>query len=154
MHNAFIMAGRQIPWLVSLCLIMCIYLSLGGKSIAVSTETKVIEDETVFSATQAVTITIIEKEVKSSRESRHHISKQIVAYFAGKLIQRSCLALTLIALSGDIELNPGYRILKITKDFRGLKIAHLNVRSIRNKIDQIQLELLQGQFFAQFRKVG
>ena len=85
---------------------------------------------------------------KSSRESaRRHISKQIVAYFACKLIQRSCLALTLIALSGDIELNPGYRTLKSTKDFRGLKIAHLNVRSIRNKIDQIQFELLQGQFF-------
>ena len=57
------------------------------------------------------------------------------------------MGLTLIALSGHIELNPGYRSLENTKDFHGLKIAHLNVRSINNKIDQIQLELLQGQFF-------
>ena len=141
------MAGRHIPWLVSLCLIMCIYLSLSGKSIEVSTETKAIDDKTVFFATQAVTVRIIENGVISPRETRRHISKQIVAYFTCKLIQRSCLALTLIALSGDIELNPGYRTLKSTKDFRGLKIAHLNVRSIRNKIDQIQFELLQGQFF-------
>ena len=102
----------------------------------------------VFFATQVVTSErIIGNGVKSPSIARRHIGRQLVAHFACKLMQHSCLALTLIALSGDVELNPGYRSLKNTKEFRRFKIAHLNVRSIRNKTDQIQLELLRGQFF-------
>ena len=127
---------------------MCILLSLGGKSIAVSSETKALDDKTMFFAIHAVTSErIIGNGVKSPRRARRHIDRQLVAHFACSLTQHSCLALTLIVLSGDVELNPGYRTLKNTKEVRGLKIAHLNARSIMNKTDQIQLELLRGQFF-------
>ena len=142
------MAGRGSPVFASLCLFMCIFLSLGGKSIGVSSRIKSLDDKTMYFATQTVTSErLIGNGVKSPSRARRHIGRQLVAHLACKLMQHSCLALTLIALSGDVELNPGYLSLKNTKQFRELKIAHLNVRSIRNKTDQIQLELLRGQFF-------
>ena len=60
------MAGRQIPWLVSLCLLMCIYFSRGGKSVAISTEIKAVDDRTMYFATQTVTVRVIGDGVKSS----------------------------------------------------------------------------------------
>ena len=57
-----------------------------------------------------------------------------------KLFQHACFALTLIALAGDIESNPGYLTLDDIKTTRGLKIAHLNIRSLRNKTDSLRLE--------------
>ena len=92
------MAGRQSSWLASLCLFMCIFLSLGGKSIVVSSRTKALDDKTMFFATQAVTSErIIGNGVKSPSRARRHIGRQLVAHFACKLMQHSCLALTLIA---------------------------------------------------------
>ena len=44
------------------------------------------------------------------------------------------------ALAGDIELNPGYQTFDDMKTTRGLKIAHLNIRSLKNKIDSLRLE--------------
>ena len=81
------MAGRQISWLVNLCLIMCIYLSFGGKSIAVSTEIKAIDDKTMYFATQVISVRVIGRiGVKSPRGTRRHISKQNVAYFVCKVV--------------------------------------------------------------------
>ena len=45
-----------------------------------------------------------------------------------KLFQHTCFALTLIALAGDIESNPGYLTFDGIKTTRGLKIAHLKIR--------------------------
>lgn len=56
-----------------------------------------------------------------------------------KVVQHASLGLLLIALSGDIEVNPGYYHVEELKNVRGLKIAHLNVQSIRNKIDLLHL---------------
>ncbi|EDO43679.1 predicted protein [Nematostella vectensis] len=57
-----------------------------------------------------------------------------------KLFHRACFALALIALAGDIESNPGYLALNDIKNTRGLKIAHLNIRSLINKTDSLRLE--------------
>ena len=57
-----------------------------------------------------------------------------------KRFQHVCFALTLIALAGDIESNPGSLTLDDIKTTRGLKIAHLNIRSLRNKTDSLRLE--------------
>ena len=128
------MAGRQSSWLASLCLFMCILLSFGGESIAISNKTKALDDKTIFFATQAVTSErIIGNGVKSPSRARRHVGRQRVAHFACRLTQHSCLALTIIALSGDVELNPSYRSLKNTKEFRGLKIAHLKVSGTRRR---------------------
>ena len=54
---------------------------------------------------------------------------------------------TLLALAGDIELNPGYRSLVDVRKTRGLKIAHLNIRSLRQKTDMIRLEGLDNKTF-------
>ena len=57
-----------------------------------------------------------------------------------KLFHRACFALALIALAGDIESNPGYQTLDDIRNTRGLKIAHLNVRSLVHKTDSLRLE--------------
>ena len=44
-----------------------------------------------------------------------------------KLFQHTCFALTLIALAGDIESNPGYLTFDGIKTTRGLKITHLKI---------------------------
>ena len=53
---------------------------------------------------------------------------------------RTCLALVLIALSGDVESNPGFLVLDDIRKTRGLKIVHINIRSLRHKTDHLQLE--------------
>ena len=57
-----------------------------------------------------------------------------------KLFHRACFALALIALAGDIESNPGYQTLDDIRNTRGLKIAHLNIRSLVHKTDSLRLE--------------
>ena len=57
-----------------------------------------------------------------------------------RLFHRASFALALIALAADIELNPGYQTFEDMKTTRGLKIAHLNIRSLKNKIDALRLE--------------
>ena len=57
----------------------------------------------------------------------------------GELPQCTSLALILITLAGDVGLNPGFRRL-VDVNTRGLKVAHLNVRSLRNKVDLLRLE--------------
>ena len=58
----------------------------------------------------------------------------------GELLQRKSLALILTTLAGDVELNPGFRRLVDVKNTPGLKVAHLNVRSLRDKVDLLRLE--------------
>ena len=53
--------------------------------------------------------------------------------------------MALIFLSGDTELNPGFQTLKDIKSTRGLKIAHLNIRSLRNKTDALRLERIHNK---------
>ena len=50
------------------------------------------------------------------------------------------LILALIALAGDIESNPVYQTLDDIRNTRGLKIAHLNIRSLVHKTDSLRLE--------------
>jgi exonuclease III len=55
--------------------------------------------------------------------------------------------MALIRLSGDVELNPGYVNIEDIRNTRGLKISHLNVRSLRNKVDILRLELTNESSF-------
>lgn len=61
-------------------------------------------------------------------------------YLVGELLQRTLLALILITLAGDVELNPGFRRLVDVENTRVLKVAHLNVRSLWNKVDLLRFE--------------
>lgn len=67
-------------------------------------------------------------------------SNSLKAVMLCKLFHRACFALALIALAGDIESNPGYQTLDDIRNTRGLKIAHLNIRSLVHKTDSLRLE--------------
>ena len=61
-------------------------------------------------------------------------------YLVGELLQRTSLALIFITLAGDVELNPDFCHLVDVKNTPGLKVAHLNGWSLRNKVDLLWLE--------------
>lgn len=50
----------------------------------------------------------------------------------------------MISLAGDVEVNQGFQYLTDIGKKRGLKIAHLNVRSLRKKIVLVRLEQLNN----------
>ena len=60
------------------------------------------------------------------------------------LAQKSFLALMLISLSNDVSSNPG-PMAGFARS-QGLKVAHLNIRSIPGKIDDVQLLLKEKPF--------
>ena len=60
-------------------------------------------------------------------------------------MQHASLAFALLALAGDVEINPGYRSVADIRKCRGLKIAHLNIHSLRQKTDSLCLEGLDNK---------
>ena len=77
--------------------------------------------------------------------SFHAVGAFQKGFITCKLLLHASLALALIALAGDVELNPGYRSLEDVRSSRGLRIAHLNIRSLRNKLDSLRLEGLDNR---------
>lgn len=77
---------------------------------------------------------------RSKTTQRHDLNDFQKGFVFCKLIKRTCLAVILIALSGDIESNPDFLMMDDMRKTRGLKIVHLNVRSLRHKTDSLQLE--------------
>ena len=72
-----------------------------------------------------------------------------------KLLNAGLCAYSLVLLAGDVSRNPGpANISQDSQNFsdigfpsnRGPKIAHLNVRSITNKIDSLRLLLVNNPF--------
>ena len=56
------------------------------------------------------------------------------------MLHSAPFALAVISLADDIELNPGYQTFDDMKTTMALKIAHLNIRSLKNKTDSLSLE--------------
>ena len=73
-------------------------------------------------------------------------------FFGCRLLLYAILAILVISISGDVEYNPGPA--SITNSYqasgflqsRDLKVAHLNIRSIYNKIDSLKLLLNEKPF--------
>ena len=78
---------------------------------------------------------------------RQESSGRLKSVVLCKLFHRACFALALIALAGDIETNPGYQKFDDIKSTRGLKIAHLNIRSLANKTDSLRLQGITNKTF-------
>ena len=78
---------------------------------------------------------------------RKESSGRLKSVMLCKLFHCACFALALIALAGDIETNPGYQKFDDIKSTRGLKIAHLNIRSLANKTDSLRLEGITNKTF-------
>ena len=83
---------------------------------------------------------------------KRKFSKSSVRYYANTTATKRILL-----LSGDVETNPGWQGTTDTdylQDFaraiscksNKLNIAHINIRSLRNKLDEIKLKLHIGRF--------
>ena len=108
--------------------------------------------ETVHNSYQALVIAInVHQRIYPSRNAtgRHQHSRQTLlvppslkVMTCCRLLKATLIASCLVLLSGDISPNPGpgYRSLDDIKRNRGLKIAHLNIRSLRHKTDLLRLE--------------
>ena len=66
-----------------------------------------------------------------------------------RLLNLTMSASMLVLLSGDVSLNPGpnYNSFADVSKCKGFKFAHLNVQSLRNKMDLISLELADKKLF-------
>ena len=126
-------------------MILIIYLSFGGTSIDYCESLSFAAREDYF-----VSVNFVAKDKYATTIARSkdgvNISNQMLTYLTCKLLQRSFLTMVLIWLSGDVELNPGYVNMNDIKNTRGLKIGHLNVRSLRNKVDMVRSELSKASF--------
>ncbi len=74
--------------------------------------------------------------------------------FGCRLLLYAIFAVLVISISGDVESNPGPASITNTNSqqasgflqSRGLKVGHLNIRSIYNKIDSLKLLLNEKPF--------
>ena len=66
-----------------------------------------------------------------------------------RLLNLTMSASMLVLLSGDVSLNPGpyYNSFPDVSKCKGFKFAHLNVRSLRNKVDLVSFELADKKLF-------
>ena len=66
-----------------------------------------------------------------------------------RLLNLTMSASMLALLSGDVSLNPGpyYNSFADISKCKGFKFAHLNVRSLRNKMDLVSFELADKKLF-------
>ena len=90
----------------------------------------------------------------SRRSSKSNISTVLKLKAGMHIFKLSLAAYSIILLSGDVSINPGPKmnipsVVRNEFDFpskRGLRISHLNVRSIIYKIDSIRLMLKDKPF--------
>ena len=90
---------------------------------------------------------------KKVKQTRVHSNFKF--YFGCRLILYVAIAAMTINLSGDVESNPGPASINMTSKTRqyhsflksrGLKIAHLNIRSILGKMDILKISLNENSF--------
>lgn len=140
-------SGRVFALSTNVCLVLCLSVFFNG-CISQSTWNKTsFKDSDIYLASQLASGTKaqvfpVRKATRQNTVAKQSQTAYIQACITFKLLQRALLASALVALSGDVEVNPGFNCLADIKRNRGLTIAHLNIRSLRNKIDLIRLELL------------
>ena len=90
---------------------------------------------------------------KKVKQTRVHSNFKF--YFGCHLIMYAAIAAMTIYLSGDVESNPGPASINMTPNTqqshsflksRGLKIGHLNIRSILGKMDTLKISLNENPF--------
>ena len=87
----------------------------------------------------------------SCKASKPLLTNRELAVTGCRLASSASFALLLISLAGDVSRNPGPVALPSlsVRDFmrfRGLKVAHLNIRSVYPKLDSLKLWLLNQPF--------
>ena len=106
-----------------------------------------------FASQEACRVEIHSFRSLARRPAKHQAIGAFLIGFILRILHAS-LALALIALAGDVKLNPGYRSLEDVRTSRGLRISHLNIRSLRNKSDSLRLEGLDRSIFLHSVKLG
>ena len=141
------MAGRVTTLSVNFGLLLCLFLILNGiKQNKSSTKPLSNSSNLYFASQEACRIKIQSFHSLARRPAKHQaVGAFQKGFITCKLILHGSLALALIALAGDVELNPGYRSLEDVRSSRGLRLAHLNIRSLRNKSDSLRLEGLDNR---------
>ena len=90
---------------------------------------------------------------KKVKQTRVHSNFKF--YFGCRLILYVAIAAMTIYLSGDVESNPGPASINMASNTQqyhsflksqGLKIAHLNIRSILGKMDTLKISLNENPF--------
>ena len=125
---------------VNICLTLCLFLIFNVSKYAIFWHSTVFTDSDVYYTSQSnvgVEITGFSRQSKRSTDVLDGYQK---AYVVCKLVKHGFLALVLISLSGDVEVNPSFMSIDDIKKTRGLKIANLNVRSLRHKVDLSTME--------------
>ena len=81
------------------------------------------------------------------KTSKPPLTNRELAVTGCRLARSASFALLFISLAGDVSINPGpvappsLSVRDFTR-FRGLKVAHLNIRSVYPKLDSLKLWLL------------
>lgn len=123
-------AGRSFRLSANLCVFLCIYVAFERHRISYSWENTLSDYRETFFISQINCRTEIAGASFRQRQPTHRyeFDRLQKGVMLCKLFQHTCFALTLIALAGDIESNPGYLTFDGIKTTRGLKIAHLKIR--------------------------
>ena len=79
-----------------------------------------------------------------SHNGSDRFQPRLKAIRAMKLLQYSSTAIPLILLSGDVSPNPGWINSSLQKP--GLKIGHLNIRSLPKHLDELRIFLRDNHF--------
>ena len=91
------------------------------------------------------------KRSSSCKTSKQSMTNRELAVTGCRLARSASFALLLVSLAGDVSSNPGpiappsLSVRDFTR-FRGLKVAHLNMRSVYPKLDLLKLWLLNQPF--------
>lgn len=147
MTNTWHMAGRVTTMSVNFGLLLCLFLILNGiKQDKTLMKPLSNRSNLYFASQEACRVDIQSFHSLARRPAKHQaVGAFQKGFITCKLLLHASLALALIALAGDVELNPGYRSLEDVRSSRGLRIAHLNIRSLSNKSDSLRLEGLDNR---------
>ena len=125
-------AGCKLRLSANICIFLCIYVSFVNYKSLYLQKSTFLNDSDVYFVSKVSCRTEIVVNLRQQRipSGDKEFSNSFKAVMLCKLFHRACFALALIALAGNIESNPGYQTLDDIGNTRGLKIAHLNIRSL------------------------
>ena len=130
---------------VTLCLFLCCYVPSGGCCSRKSFANHKIDAKDVYYVSQVILKPEIFEKFPQSHSHSTALSGPMLLLCAWKLLECATIVIEFISLADD--LNPGAGDFKIPqKSARGLKIGHLNIRSLHHKVDQLRLELQNDAF--------
>ena len=140
-------------WLSSsshICLTLLLYLIFDGHCRVKNRLTAKYSDIGVLYVSNTTSRPQLDASLVSNNMNRRKIdsaSSREVFMVTCCFVRKSVIAYLLIYLANDVELNPGPDASSLTlKSFtrsRGLKVAHINIRSIMGKLDLLKLLLME-----------